>query len=85
MSDSQDLTCKEVVEIITDYLEDSLSPEDRRRFEDHLQDCSGCSTYLEQMRQTIQALGRLPEKAISVETQKILLHAFRDWKRGSTV
>jgi anti-sigma factor RsiW len=82
VSDSLDITCKEVVEIVTDYLDGSLNPEDRRRFEDHLQDCSGCRTYLEQMRQTIRALGRLPERSISLEAQGVLLHAFRDWKRG---
>jgi anti-sigma factor RsiW len=83
VSDSQDITCKQVVEIITDYLEGSLNPEDRKRFEDHLQDCSGCRTYLEQMRQTILALGRLPELYISLEAQGTLLRAFRDWKNHS--
>jgi anti-sigma factor RsiW len=83
VSDSQDITCKQVVEIITDYLEGSLNPEDRKRFEDHLQDCSGCRTYLEQMRQTILALGRLPELSISLEAQGALLRAFRDWKNRS--
>jgi anti-sigma factor RsiW len=78
-----DITCKEVVEIITDYLEGSLNPDDRRRFEDHLQDCSGCRTYLAQMRQTIRALGRLPKETVSLEIQEVLLHAFRDWKKGS--
>jgi anti-sigma factor RsiW len=82
---SHDLTCKEVVEIVTDYLEGSLNPEDRRRFEAHLQDCSGCRTYLEQMRQTIRALGRLPVQSVSVEAQEILLHAFKDWKKRSAV
>jgi anti-sigma factor RsiW len=80
---SRDLTCKEVVEIVTDYLEGSMSPEERRRFEAHLQDCNGCSTYLEQMRQTIQALGSLPEQSVSIEAQETLLHAFRDWKKRS--
>jgi predicted anti-sigma-YlaC factor YlaD len=81
--DSHDLTCKEMVEIVTDYLEGSLNPEDRRRFEIHLQDCSGCRTYLEQMRQTIWALGRLSEQSVSLEAQAILLHAFRNWKKRS--
>lgn len=83
MSDSLDITCKEVVEIVTDYLEGSLKAEDRRRFEDHLQDCSGCCTYLEQMRQTIRALSRLPAQSISLEAQRALRHAFQDWKKRS--
>jgi anti-sigma factor RsiW len=85
VTDRPDLTCKEVVEIVTDYLEGSLNPEDRRRFEAHLEDCGGCRTYLEQMRQTIRALGRLPEQSVSIEVQEILVHTFRDWKKGSAI
>jgi anti-sigma factor RsiW len=85
LTDSYDLTCKEVVEIITDYLEGSMNPEDRRRFEAHLQACSGCRTYLEQMRQTIRALGRLLDPSFSSEAQEILRHAFRDWMKRSAV
>jgi anti-sigma factor RsiW len=83
LSYSLDITCKEVVEIVTEYLEGSLNTEDRRRFENHVQDCSGCGTYLEQMRQTIHALGRLPQQSLPFEVQEILLHAFKDWKKGS--
>ena len=58
------LTCKEVVEIVTDYLEGALSPEDRARFDQHLAVCDGCTNYLEQMRETIRLTGMLSEDQV---------------------
>lgn len=75
-----ELTCRELVEIVTDYLEDRLSPLDRRRFEEHLAACEGCANYVEQMRDTIRLVGRLTEDAIPVPARERLLQAFRDWK-----
>jgi len=77
------LTCKELVELVTEYLENTLPSGERMRFEDHLKGCSGCRTYLEQMRQMIQMVGRLSEDSIAAETQKELLNIFRDWQRKS--
>ena len=76
------MPCRELVELITDYLEDCLSPVDRARFEAHLADCEACRTYLEQFRQTIRALGRLPEEALSAQARTALLDVFRGWSRG---
>jgi predicted anti-sigma-YlaC factor YlaD len=76
-----DLPCRELVELVTDYLEGALSAGERARFEEHLRGCSGCRAYLEQMRLTIQALGRLTEEAIPPEAKQELLRVFRDWKR----
>ena len=76
-----EMPCRELVELITDYLEDRLSPVDRRRFEAHLATCEACATYMEQLRQTIRALGRLPEESLSSEARDALLAAFRDWSR----
>jgi len=76
-----EMPCRELVELITDYLEDQLSPVDRARFEAHLADCEACRTYLEQFRQTIRVLGRLPEESLSAEARSTLLTAFRDWSR----
>ena len=73
------LTCHEVVDIITDYLEDALSPADRRRVEEHLAICDGCTTYLEQMRETIRLTGILTEEQIPEEQKQELLEAFRTW------
>jgi anti-sigma factor RsiW len=76
-----EMACRELVELITEYLEDRLSPADRSRFEAHLAECEPCRTYLEQFRQTIRALGRLPEESLSAEARDTLLAAFRDWSR----
>jgi anti-sigma factor RsiW len=75
------MPCRDLVELITDYLEDRLSPIDRARFEAHLAECEACRTYLDQFRQTIRALGRLPEESLSPEARDTLLTAFRDWPR----
>jgi anti-sigma factor RsiW len=75
-----ELTCKELVEIVTDYLEDRLPPGDRRRFEQHLAGCEGCRNYLDQMRETIHLVGTLAEDTIPVPMRERLLRAFRDWR-----
>jgi len=72
-----ELSCKQVVELVTAYLEDVLSTEDRRRFDAHLAGCPFCTVYLEQMRQTIAALGHLPEASISADALRELREAFR--------
>ncbi len=76
-----EMACRELVELVTDYLECRLSARDRARFEAHLADCEYCATYVEQMRQTIRTLGRIPEESISSEARDALLTAFRGWPR----
>lgn len=75
------MLCQELVELVTVYLEGRLPDSTRVRFEAHLAQCSGCRTYLEQMRQTIRALGRLPTESIQPKVPDRLLEVFRDWKR----
>jgi predicted anti-sigma-YlaC factor YlaD len=77
---ARDLTCAEIVELVSEYLEGGLSAEDRERFEEHLGFCDWCLTYLDQMRQTIATVGKLREEDLSPELQQGLLDAFRDWK-----
>lgn len=79
--DLPEMPCRELVELITDYLENRLSPRDRARFEAHLAECEACRRYLEQFRQTIRALGRLPEESLSSEARDVLIAAFRRWAR----
>ena len=81
MSDTNDLPCQELVELVTDYLEDRLPSSTRLRFDAHLAQCSGCRAYLEQMRQTIRTVGRLREESIQPEPRDRLLSVFREWKR----
>jgi anti-sigma factor RsiW len=75
-----ELSCRELVRLITDYLEGTLSVRDRRRFDRHLRGCDGCTTYVEQMRQTIRLAGTLTEQDISPAAREELLAVFRDWK-----
>ena len=76
------LTCHEVVELVTDYLEDSLAPDVRARVEEHLAVCDGCTRYLEQMRETIRLTGMLTEEQVPEEQKAVLLDAFRSWSAG---
>ena len=79
---AREMTCQELVELITDYLEDALPPAERARFEAHLGRCDGCTNYLDQMRRTIALSGRLTEESIAPRAHEELLDVFRDWKKG---
>ena len=79
---TEELTCQRLVEIVTDYVEDALPPGERVEFEKHLVMCDGCSTYLEQMRETIRLTGRLREEQVPAEARESLLQAFRGWRGG---
>jgi anti-sigma factor RsiW len=74
------LTCREMVELVTDYLEGRLGGADRERFEAHVAECDACTLYIEQMRMTITALGHIPPETISPEAERELLEAFRAWR-----
>lgn len=74
-----ELTCKEIVELVTAYLEGTLPAEDRVRFDEHLAGCEFCTEYLAQIRLTIGALGRLPEESISSDALAELQKVFRSF------
>ena len=78
----RELSCKEVVEIVNDYLEGAMSSHDRERFDEHLSICDGCTNFLEQMRETIRLTGMLGEEQVPVAQRERLRQAFRDWKSG---
>ena len=80
--DPNDLSCQELVELVTAYLEDALPVERRARFDAHIATCSGCSAYLDEMRTTIDLTGRLEPELLGDEAREMLLASFRDWKRG---
>lgn len=73
------LTCRELVETVTAYLEGTLPPEERARFEAHIAVCPGCTAFLEQMRQTIRLTGRLREDELPPDEQEALVRLFRGW------
>jgi anti-sigma factor RsiW len=76
------LTCRELVELVTDYLEGALTSAERRRFDAHIADCDACTTYIEQMRRMLAALGELTTESISPRAEDELRAAFRDWRAG---
>ncbi len=76
------LTCGELVELVTDYLDGSLSRRDRARFEAHIAACGNCTQYVEQFRETIRLTGTLRESDVSPEAKAALLAQFEAWKRG---
>ena len=75
------LDCNQVVELVTDYLEGQLDAATARRVRDHLAECPGCDVYVEQIRQTVHALGRVPDDTLPAPVQAGLLAAFRDFHR----
>jgi anti-sigma factor RsiW len=75
-----EMACRELVEVITDYIEGTMAEQDRRRFEAHLEECPYCVTYLEQMRETIESLGELTAESLSPQAREDLLAAFRGWR-----
>jgi anti-sigma factor RsiW len=76
------MTCAEVVELVTAFLDGALDPETEQRFVEHLASCDGCATYVEQMRRTIAEVGEVPPESLSEETQDRLLDAFRTFPRN---
>jgi anti-sigma factor RsiW len=82
MTHSNDLSCKELVELVTEYLENSLPLGEQAQFEAHLAVCPGCRIYLDQLRQTVHAVGHLTEESLDPTTRDKLLALFRNWKNS---
>ena len=81
----RDITCQEMVELVTDYVEGALPEPDRARFEQHLSLCDGCGAYLAQIRETIRMAGMLTEASIPPDAREALLAAFRTWKHRGAI
>ncbi len=84
MSDpvDDDLTCRELVEVITDYFEGVMSDADHARLERHLSDCAGCQAVVSQFRTTIEVTGRLTEDQVSDEQRAAMRDVFRRWREA---
>ncbi|HSP72881.1 MAG TPA: zf-HC2 domain-containing protein [Gaiellaceae bacterium] len=80
---TEELSCRELVELVTDYLERALPPEDAARFARLLALCPGCTTYVEQVRETVRQTGRLREDDLEPAARDALLAQFRNWKDSS--
>lgn len=78
---TEHISCQELVDLVTDYLEGALSPDETAVFEEHINFCEGCVVYLEQMRATVATLGGLRPHDLPAASQDRMLAAFRDWRR----
>jgi anti-sigma factor RsiW len=83
MADSAEhISCQEVVELVTDYVDGALEADETSLFEQHLNFCDGCVWYVDQMRTTIATVGRVEEEEVPPEARDRLMAAFRDWRRS---
>jgi anti-sigma factor RsiW len=73
------MSCRELVALVTEYLEGTMPRSERIRFERHIAVCPPCRAHLEQMRETIRASGAITEESISPAARAALLSAFDDW------
>jgi anti-sigma factor RsiW len=80
----RELACQQAVELVTDYIEGSMSRADRRRFEAHLSSCPHCTAYLAQMRSTIQHIGQLRSQELPTEVREELISLYSQWRTGSS-
>jgi len=76
------LTCGQLVDAITDYLDGAMAPDEHERLELHLSFCPPCQVYLDQMKLTIAATGRLRASDVSAEAEAVLMALFRAWSEG---
>ena len=77
----REITCQQLVELVTEYVEDRLPVEERLLFEEHLAFCTWCVTYLDQMRQTIQVAGTLCEDDLDPHARDAMLKVFKEFPR----
>jgi anti-sigma factor RsiW len=85
VSTLRSITCQQLTEVITDYLEGTMPPEDRAAFAAHLAICEGCVNYVTQMRQTLAATRELRPSEVEATAPDELLDAFRAWQRGEPI
>ena len=78
-----ELACRQMVQLVTDYLEGALSLPDRTRFEQHLLYCDGCTSYLGQMRDVLRTVARIPDVALAADAQQLLLRTFAAWRMAN--
>jgi len=82
VTEAGELDCRELVEIVTDYLEGRLGVAEERRLDEHLAECDGCTTYIAQIRRTIDLVGDLREEHVSAEVYERLVGVFRAWQQA---
>jgi anti-sigma factor RsiW len=80
MDAPEHMPCRELVEVVTDYLEGTLPARDRARFEAHLAVCPPCVVYLDQVREVVALAGRVPSEELPAALRDGLVEAFLDWR-----
>jgi anti-sigma factor RsiW len=75
----ESLVCKDVVEMVSEYLDGAMSPTDRARLEQHLLVCPPCTAHVGQMRSTLEQLAKL--RASPPDAGPAVVDLFREWKR----
>jgi anti-sigma factor RsiW len=78
------MTCQQLIELVTAYLEDALAPAVRAAFDHHVELCPGCAVYMDQIRQTIRLLGGLPQPPLPATRREALLQRFREVQQGTS-
>jgi Putative zinc-finger len=81
MNAIRELSCQEIVELVTEFLEETMDSPLRAAFDTHLAKCDGCTEYLDQIEATIRVAGTIEPEALSPQFQAGLLEAFRDFER----
>ena len=79
--DAHDITCRQAVSLMTDYLDDALGPDDRALMEAHLAECEGCAEHLRQIRITVAVTGRIREEDLAPAVRDDLMDLYRRWRR----
>jgi predicted anti-sigma-YlaC factor YlaD len=74
-----ELTCQELAELVSDYIEGVLGPSLRDQIVEHLAECADCSSYVEQMHTTIAVTGEIGDGEIALPARVALLDLFRGW------
>jgi anti-sigma factor RsiW len=77
-----EMTCREMVELMSDYLDGALAEPERARFEAHLRGCEGCTNALDQLRTMLRVTGSLRDEPVADEQRELLRSVFRDWRRN---
>ena len=80
---NDEITCREFTELVTEYLEGAMSSEERTRFEAHMDECEGCTTYMDQMRVMLRTLVRTHAELAPRELREELVESFRSWRAGT--
>ena len=79
--DAHDITCRQAVALMTDYLDGVLGPDDRALIEAHLAECEGCAEHLRQIRITVAVTGRIGEDDLDPAAREDLMDLYRRWRR----